>query len=278
MTLTLLDQRRLAASFQVRNVVRNEVGQLGVLDMAPADFDRIELRGVSRQPLKFSAYDFQGFDPRGGRAMHAPVIQADDQRPPQARAKFLDEGDHMVRADVGFVDLKGRAGSTPRGREGRCADKAQSVVAIPRPLNGRLACQRLSAAICRLQAEARFIDKSNRSPAPLGFFLMRAAMRAHVHKSVRYLAARGPASTISISSSRCWSLSLLLPPGWGLAERASTPPACRAAFQRFTLERLTPNSWAMVRTTSLPGNPLQRDDELPAPPHCLMVSCSFIRC
>jgi hypothetical protein len=35
-------------------------------------------------------------------------------------------------------DAKGRADSTPRGREGRCADNAQSVVAIPRPLNGRL--------------------------------------------------------------------------------------------------------------------------------------------
>jgi hypothetical protein len=74
-----------------------------------------------------------------------------------------------------------------------------------------------------------------------------AAMRAHVHRSVAYPQALGPASTISINSSRWASVSLLAPPGWGLADRASVPPVRQAAFQRLTLERLTPNSWDTVR-------------------------------
>lgn len=73
------------------------------------------------------------------------------------------------------------------------------------------------------------------------------ATRAHVHKSVRYPAAIGPANRIATNSCFCSSDSLAVPPGCGLAAKASTPPVFHARFQRFTLDKLTPKRRAMVR-------------------------------
>ena len=95
MGFTLLDQRRLDGAFQLANVVRHEVGQVGVLDVAPASFDRIQFRGVGRQPLELDARNGQRFDPPGGRTMNAPAIKADDKRPTESLAQLLDEVDDV---------------------------------------------------------------------------------------------------------------------------------------------------------------------------------------
>jgi len=69
--------------------------------------------------------------------------------------------------------------------------------------------------------------------------------RAQVHKSVRYPAASGPRRRIFTNASFCPSDSLGVGPGWGLAAKAASPPSFHARFQRFTLERLAPTSWAI---------------------------------
>src|SRR5215211_6349517 len=297
MGYTLLDQRRLDGAFQLANVVRHEVGEVGVFDMAPAGFDRIQFRGVGRQPLKLDARNGQRLDPPGGRTMNAPAIKTDDKRPTESLAQLLNEADDVLGANVLFLNLKRSADSTPCRRERHCADYAHAVIAVPGPLNRRDASEGPRAAIHWLQAEASFIEKDDRCAVAIGFFLTRgqsqlrqrstasascsratcrgfcglkpssckmrdkcpgwystlnrfritAAIRKHVHRSVRYPAAVGPASTISISSSRCASESLGAGPGCRLAAKASTPPAFHAVFQRLTLERSTPNCSATVR-------------------------------
>src|SRR5215213_6398328 len=147
MGYTLLDQRRLDGAFQLANVVRHEVGEVGVFDMAPAGFDRIQFRGVGRQPLKLDARDGQRLDPPGGRTMNAPAIKTDDKRPTESLAQLLNEADDVLGANVLFVNLKRRADSTPCGRERHCADYAQAVVAVPGPLNRRDASEGPRAAI-----------------------------------------------------------------------------------------------------------------------------------
>jgi len=79
------------------------------------------------------------------------------------------------------------------------------------------------------------------------FLRTTSATREQVHRSVRYPAANGPATRISTNSCFCCLESFDVPPGWGLAARASTPPDFQAFFQRFTLERWTPSKPATVR-------------------------------
>src|SRR5688572_4194184 len=128
MTLAVLDQRRADVSSQMGDVVGYEVGEVGVFDMAPAGFDRIQFQGVGWQPLKLDARNGQRLDPPGGRTMNAPAIKADDKRPTESLAQLLDEVDDMLGANVLVVNLKRRADSTPCGRERQRADYAQAVV------------------------------------------------------------------------------------------------------------------------------------------------------
>ena len=95
MGITLLNQRGLDGAFQLADVVRHEVRQVGVLDVAPASFDRIEFGGVGRQPLELDAWNSQRLDPPSGRTMHAPAIKADDQRSAESLTQFLDEVDDV---------------------------------------------------------------------------------------------------------------------------------------------------------------------------------------
>ena len=82
------------------SVVRDEVGWVAVLRVAPPCFDRVEFRGVSRQPLEFDLLEPRSQDLFGRRPMHTPTIQHDDQEPAKPLPQFLDERHRLGSANV----------------------------------------------------------------------------------------------------------------------------------------------------------------------------------
>src|SRR5690606_8864061 len=108
----------------------------------------------------------------GGRAMNLPSIPDDDQGATQLPAKLLDERDRRCRANVFFVDER-QADLPARRGERHGADDAQTVVAVPRSLNGRAAAGGPSPAVDRLEPKARFVDEDDAGAYSTSLFLIR---------------------------------------------------------------------------------------------------------
>ena len=72
----LVFERLANGPLQLRRVVRDEVGQVAVLGVAPSRFDRIEFRRIGRQPFEVDVLQPRGQDLLGGRTMNAPTIPA----------------------------------------------------------------------------------------------------------------------------------------------------------------------------------------------------------
>ena len=110
----------------------------------------------------------------------------------QAEASFINEGDGCAAAS-GFFLTRGQSHFRQRSTAaGSCS---------------RATCR----GFCGLKPSAwRIRDKCPAWYWTLNRFRITAAIREQVHRSVRYPAIVGPASTISINSSRCVSESL----GW----------------------------------------------------------------
>jgi len=159
--------------FEFGRVVRDEVGQVAELGVAPSRFDRVEFGSVGRQPLKVDVFQPRSRDLFGRRAMHTPTIQNDDQGTAKAVAQGLDKRHGFGRANVVGVNLKRRADSSTLGRKRHGADDAQPVIPFPGSLHGSLAAGRPRLAIHRLQAKAGFINKCNSCATSTRFFLIR---------------------------------------------------------------------------------------------------------
>ena len=145
----------------------------------------------------------------------------------QAKACFVDK-DNVGSPTLGFFLMRGQSLRRHRSTaSGSCS---------------RATCR----GICGLKPRSCMIR-----PKWSGWYDTRncfrtiAATRPQVHRSVRNPAASGPATKVSINCRFCFSDNLLARGGCGLAANASTPPAFHALFQRFTLDRSTPNSRAI---------------------------------
>jgi len=169
----LVFERLANCPLEMRRVLRDKVGEVAVLGMAPPRFHRIELRCIGGKPFEFDILQPRSQDLFGSRTVNTPTIQHDDQRSAETFSQGLDECHRFGRTNVVRMDLKRRADVLPLRRKGHRTDYAQPVVPIPSPLNGRFTSRSPGAPIHRLQAEARFIDKNNAGAASAGFFLIR---------------------------------------------------------------------------------------------------------
>lgn len=108
--------------------------------------------------------------------------------------QMTDEGDDVASPNVVVVELPLDADRTASRREADRTDGRQSVVPSRDALDRRLAAGSPGAAGCRLEQEARFIEKHDGRAATTGLFLIRG------QSSVRH---RAIAASLRCEARRC---------------------------------------------------------------------------
>ncbi len=106
----------------------------------------------------------------GGRSVNLPAIPTDDQRPLKLLPELPDEFDDSFGVNVVIVNLKRSPDATVSWRKCDSPNDAQSIIAIPGPLDGRLTTRSPGATIDRLQAKAGFIEKNYAGTVSTRFF------------------------------------------------------------------------------------------------------------
>ena len=170
MVVCLICERGFDSFIELLDVVGDEVGQVGVLGVALHRLDRVELRAVGGQRLELDVLPAELGDPLLRRAVNAPAVPHDDQRPADLLPQPTQEVDRVVGLHVVALHVEAAADSGSCRRQGDRADDTQPITSVPRPLHGCLAPRGPGAAIHRLEHEARFVEEDDTGPSPAGFF------------------------------------------------------------------------------------------------------------
>jgi hypothetical protein len=93
-------------SVEMVDVRGNEVGQVTVLRVIPALFDRIQLRAIGRQPLELKPIGMIFVEVGCRRAMHRPAIPHQDHPTTAIIVQFFEKPDGLVGIDIFRRDLK----------------------------------------------------------------------------------------------------------------------------------------------------------------------------
>ena len=116
---------------EVVHVVRDEVGQFGVLGVIPALLDRVEFRRISRQPLPVEPGRAMGRK-KAGRGSMGPQPAGDDKDPaPRVAVQLPEKPDEFLGANVDRPQLVVQPQPPAVRRDRNHADGGQAVVAIP---------------------------------------------------------------------------------------------------------------------------------------------------
>jgi hypothetical protein len=94
---------------QVMDIIGNEVGQIAILGVVPHHFHRVQVRGIGRQPLDLEPIRMSFLQQADALAMRVQPVQHDDELAPQLPVQQDQEGDHLLKADVGLKDSKVQA-------------------------------------------------------------------------------------------------------------------------------------------------------------------------
>ena len=86
---------------KVVEVIRDEIGQVGVLGMIPNHFHRIKVRGIAGQPFDLEPIDPGFLQQAHCLAMDTVTIQHQDELAPQVAMDQVQKGDQVMKADLG---------------------------------------------------------------------------------------------------------------------------------------------------------------------------------
>lgn len=151
-------------------VIRQEVGQIGIFDMSPNHFDRFQIRRIAGQPHHFHPIDL-GFPQQAG---HLPVndiaIHNQNELAAQVTMEVKDKRDPWVGMNVAGVELKEQAALLSDGREAQGPNPRQAVSPIPAILDRGLAAGSPGTTHHRWKHETTLIQLHDTHPLLSGFF------------------------------------------------------------------------------------------------------------
>jgi hypothetical protein len=162
--------------FEVLKVVGSEVRQVPMLGVTPDCLDRIEVWGVSWQPLddKPPALSKPDFDPRC--PMRLSSVPDERKAMGQMSPQTLKEAQNLPAANVVGVLSPVETVSRPTWSNGDGTDGGDPITTIPLTKDRRLASGRPGAPHNRLKHEAALIEKDHASSGSLGVFLYGASV------------------------------------------------------------------------------------------------------
>lgn len=158
---------------QMLDVIRNEVGQVGILGVVPNHLNGIEIRSIAGQPFHFQPRYVGFLEQAHGLAMRIVPIQDQDELAPQMAVDQVEKGDDVIEADVVLMQLEVHTQTTPLGRHGEGGDDREPVMAIPAILDRCLPLRCPGTSHDGLKHEAAFVDYDDAPSFSLGFFLIR---------------------------------------------------------------------------------------------------------
>ena len=103
------------------DILRDEVGQIGVFRSVPYLLVGIEFGSVGWQPFDLGALSESL--PGGATMDRVPIHNQDDRSPPQATQHRHDERHEVVSLDVVVEDVEVQAQTAARGRNGDRRDR-----------------------------------------------------------------------------------------------------------------------------------------------------------
>ena len=202
MLRTCPPQRFADRSRKLLNILRNEVGQVGIFCPVPYLLIGIKVRGVGRQPFDLYSSRKTLGQTTCDRTMYRPAIPHQDNTFGEMAQQSGHEGLGLSSGNITAEHVEIKTQSTPLRRKGNLRDDRQSVTPVPAIVNWRLATRRPGAADCRLQHKTAFIRENNGFTAFSSVFLCVAnpafAMRRWLVRRVR-----GRAVRVSDNSSPC---------------------------------------------------------------------------
>lgn len=162
--------------FEVLKAVGSEVRQIPMLGVTPDCLDRIEVWGVSWQPLDDDppTWSKPGLDPRG--TMRLPSVPDEREAMGQMSPQTLKEAQNLSAANVVRVLSPVETVSPPTWSNGDGTDGREPIATIPLTKDRRLASRRPCAPHNRLKHEAALIEKNHASSGSLGVFLYGATV------------------------------------------------------------------------------------------------------
>lgn len=100
LVLALVGEGRLDGLVEVVEIVRDEVGQVGVFGMVPALLDGVQFRRIGGQWLEGEPRRMVLLAPRRRRSMHAPPIPDEDHVATIVTVQEPQQPDQLLRVDV----------------------------------------------------------------------------------------------------------------------------------------------------------------------------------
>jgi len=154
-------------------VVRQGVG----LEVAPEEFDGIEVGRVGRQELQVKVVDARQVAADGGAVMRPEAIPDHDEGALELPAQVAEEAEHLDRGDVGVgvqCEVEADAAAVRGEGEGRDGgDLAMAAGALGE--EGRVPARGPGAADDGGHQEAALVDEDEAGVQGAGFFLMRGS-------------------------------------------------------------------------------------------------------
>jgi hypothetical protein len=247
---------------------RTHVRQFPALEVAPDQFDRVQLRGVARQTLDAQPCSLLRQVPGHPSTLMSrqPVPDQDDRLLPQVAFEVPQEGDQRAIGVAAWLRLKEEPSPAPIPSEGQRAGHRQALPAAAHMgQDGRFAPGRPRSADDGLLREAAFVLEDDPGPAAPGVFFscrQRRVFQVLIAGSFRSRARRvGRCSDQPSprSSRQTW-------PGWcrtrvsraissatrGKVQRSVLNPCARGPFRS---ARSTPASCAASNRGFRPARP-----------------------
>lgn len=158
---------------EVVAVVRQEVGQFGILGVAPARLDWIQLRSIRWQPLEGEPMRMVLLKMRGGRAVGPQAVPDQDHLPTMMPMQLAEKPDQVVARHVLRKHLEVQRQAAPERRDADQANHRETIPAIPGMMDRRLPGGGPGATPQRLEHEAAFIHENYRVAPAQGPLLIR---------------------------------------------------------------------------------------------------------
>ena len=155
----LLRQRCAHGRFEDVEIGRGEARQITVLGMPPDVLDRVEVRGVGREP---------GLDTLG--LVGAAPVPDEDEAPGAVAAEIPQEAEDLTRPDVVAVQSPVEPEPLAVGRQREGASPGESIAAVPLAEDGRLPPWCPRAAADRLEHEPALVKEDDATAGPPGVF------------------------------------------------------------------------------------------------------------
>jgi len=169
-----MSQRPAKDGRQMNHILRNKIGQVGVLAPVPDLLDGVKFWSVGWQPFDVYPNRKTFLQPTGGRPMHHPAIPHQNDSPWKVAQHSGHEWLRFVGRDIMVEQFEVQPQSPTLRREANRRDNRQSITSVPAIVDRRLASDTPGTADRRLEHKAAFIDENNGFTAFLGFFLYAA--------------------------------------------------------------------------------------------------------